>query len=39
VGHIQLLAYAVDVNLLGGNIYTVKQNTQTLFDVGKEVRL
>jgi hypothetical protein len=35
----QLLAYADDVNLLGDNIDTIKKNTGTLIDAGKEVGL
>jgi hypothetical protein len=35
----QLLAYTDDVNLLGDNIDTVKKNTETLIDAGKEVGL
>jgi hypothetical protein len=35
----QFLAYAVDVNLLGDNIDTVKKNTKTVIDVSKEVDL
>jgi hypothetical protein len=35
----QLLAYADDVNLLGDNIYTMKENTETLIDSTKEVGL
>jgi hypothetical protein len=35
----QLLAYADDVNLLGGNIGTIKKNTKTLTDAIKEVGL
>jgi hypothetical protein len=35
----QLLAYADDVNLLGGNIKAIKRNTETLIDASKEVRL
>jgi hypothetical protein len=35
----QLLAYADDENLLGGNIDTMKKNTENLFDASKEVGL
>jgi hypothetical protein len=35
----QLLAYAVDVNLLGDNIDTMKRNTETLIDASEEVGL
>jgi hypothetical protein len=35
----QLMAYANDVNLLGDNIDTIKKNTETLIDAGKEVGL
>jgi sorting nexin-29 len=35
----QLLAYADDVNLLGENIDTVKENTETLIDASKDVGL
>jgi hypothetical protein len=35
----QLLAYADDVNLLGGNIDIIKKNTETLTDASKEVGL
>jgi hypothetical protein len=35
----QLLVYADDVNLLGDDIETIKKNTQTLIDAGKEVGL
>jgi hypothetical protein len=35
----QLLAYADGVNLLGGNIDTIKKNAETLIDASKEVGL
>jgi hypothetical protein len=35
----QLLAYADDVNLLGDNVDTIKKNTESLFDVSKEIGL
>jgi hypothetical protein len=35
----QLLAYAVDVNLLGDNIDTIKKITEPLIEVRKEVGL
>jgi hypothetical protein len=35
----QLLAYADDVNLLGDNIDTIKENTKTLIDASKKVGL
>jgi hypothetical protein len=35
----QLLAYAADVNLLGGNIDTINKNTEPLIDASKEVGL
>jgi hypothetical protein len=36
---IQLVAYADDFNLLGGNINTIKKNTQTVIDASKQVGL
>jgi hypothetical protein len=36
MGHILLLACAHDLNVVGGNINTVKKNKQTLFDAGME---
>jgi hypothetical protein len=38
-GIYQLLVYADDVNLLGDNIETIKENTQTLIDTSKKVGL
>jgi hypothetical protein len=35
----QLLAYADDVNLLGGNIGTINKSTETLIDASKVVCL
>jgi hypothetical protein len=35
----QLLAYADDVNLLGGDIAYTKKNTETLIDASMEVGL
>jgi preprotein translocase subunit YajC len=34
-----ILAYGDYVNLLGGNIDTIKKNTETLTDVSKDVGL
>jgi hypothetical protein len=34
-----VLVYADDVNLLGDNIDTIKENTYTLIDASKEVSL
>jgi hypothetical protein len=39
MGHIMLLVYANDVNLLGDNINTIKKNTEILIDANKEVGL
>jgi sorting nexin-29 len=35
----QLLAYADDVNLLGDNIDTIKENRESLIDASKEIGL
>ena len=35
----QLLAYADDVNILGGNAHTVKENAETLVVATKEIGL
>jgi hypothetical protein len=35
----QLLAYAHDVNVLGGDIDTINKNTETVIDANKEVGL
>jgi len=32
----QLLAYADDVNILGGSVHTIKENTETLLVISKE---
>jgi hypothetical protein len=38
-GTLQLLAYTDDVNLLGDNVVTIKENIETLIDASKEVGL
>ena len=35
----QLLAYAVDVNILGGSVHTVKINAEALVAATKEIAL
>ena len=35
----QLLAYADDVNILGGSVHTVKKNAETLVATAKEIGL
>ena len=35
----QLLAYADDVNMLGGSVHTVKKNAETLVAATKEIGL
>jgi hypothetical protein len=35
----QLLAYADDVNILGGSVHTVKENAEALVVVTKEIGL
>jgi hypothetical protein len=39
IGTHQQLVYGDDVNLLGDDIETIKKNTQTLIDAGKEFGL
>jgi len=38
-GKHQLLVYADDVNILGGSVHTIKENTAVLVDASKEIRL
>jgi hypothetical protein len=35
----QLLVYADDVNILGGSVHTVKENTEALVVASKEIEL
>ena len=35
----QLLAYADDVNILGGSVHTAKKNAETLVAAAKEIGL
>jgi len=35
----QLLVYADDINILGGSIYTIKENKEALVVASKEIRL
>ena len=37
--HIKLLAYAVDVNILGGSIHTLKENAEALVAATRETGL
>jgi len=36
---LQLLVYADDVNILGGSVHTMKNNTEAFLIVGKEIGL
>jgi hypothetical protein len=38
-GRYQLLVYADDVNMLGGSVHTVKENTETSVIANKEIGL
>ena len=38
-GKHQLLAYADDVNILGGSIHTLKENAEALVAATREIRL
>jgi hypothetical protein len=38
-GKHQLLAYADDVNILGGSLHTVKENAEALVVAAKEIEL
>jgi len=37
--HISFLAYADDVNILGGNIHTLKENAEALVAATREIGL
>ena len=37
--HISFLVYVDDVNILGGSVHTVKENTETLIVASKEIVL
>jgi len=39
IGTLQLLVYADDVNILGGRVHTVKENTEALIVAIKEIGL
>jgi hypothetical protein len=38
-GKHQLLIYAVDVNLLGGSVNTIKENSKTLLEASRDIGL
>jgi hypothetical protein len=35
----RILVYAVIVNILGGNVYTMKESTEAILVAGKEIGL
>jgi hypothetical protein len=37
--YIQVLIYAVDVNILGGSVHTIEKNTEALVVASKEIGL
>jgi len=38
-GTLQLLVYVDDVNILGGSVHTIKENTEALIVASKEIKL
>jgi hypothetical protein len=39
MGHISLLVYADDVNLLGDSVNTIKENSETLLEASRDIGL